>query len=390
MQPIIKSWRWFGPTDPVPLSFIRQAGVTDIVTALHSIANGQVWPVAAIAALSRTVRDAGMCWSVVESVPVSEAIKTRSGDYLSHIENYKQTIINLAQCGIHTVTYNFMPVLDWTRTDLHYPLPDGSSTLRYDSVASSAFDLYILRRPGAEADYTSSAIACAKAYYDSMSDSDRQILTRNILAGLPGSEASFSLTEFRSVLSLYDSIDSDCLRCNLVLFLESVIPTAERCGVRLVIHPDDPPFPLFGLPRIMSTGDDYAYLVSRIPSWSNGLCLCTGSWGVLCDNDLVDLCYRFGSRLGFIHMRNIVRSGLSFHESGHIEGDIDMVGVMRGVIASSSLQGCSLPIRADHGQLLSGEVCGLGSFGYSYLGRLRGLGELRGMEAALLGCAQQS
>ncbi|MDN7133385.1 mannonate dehydratase [Halomonas sp. MC140] len=383
------TWRWFGPNDAVQLEEVRQTGATGIVTALHEIPNDQAWPIAAIQARKAMIEAAGLSWSVVESVPVNEAIKKGLPERDGLIATYCQTLRNLAACGIDTVCYNFMPVLDWTRTDLTYALPDGALALRFDQVAFAAFDLYLLQRPGAEEEYSDEDKAQASRYLEGLDSGGRDKLVNTLIAGLPGAEEHYTLEQFRSVLAEYAEVDATRLRDNLGYFLQAIIPVAEEVGIRMAIHPDDPPRPLLGLPRVVSTRDDAQWIVERMPSPANGLTLCTGSYGVREDNDLVAMTRHFAPHIHFIHLRATQREedARSFHEAPHLNGDVDMVGVIKALVEEERRRekegGARLPLRPDHGHHILDDQQRNTAPGYPLYGRMRGLAELRGVELAI-------
>ncbi|WP_240500142.1 mannonate dehydratase [Sphingomonas montana] len=379
-----QTMRWFGPADPVQLAEIRQSGATGIVTALHDVPNGAVWSRDAIAARKAMIVAAGLDWTVVESLPVHEGIKTGGADCAALIDAYRESLRNLAAHGITVVTYNFMPLLDWTRTDLDWRLADDARALRFEWAAVAVYDLHILKRPNADRDYAPDVRKRAAARFATMSPDQRHALERTIIAGLPGSEGSFSSAALAAAIASYADIDADRLRAHHVAFLRAVCPVADELGIRLVVHPDDPPFAIFGLPRVVSTEADLAALFAHVPNRSNGLCFCAGSLGVRADNDLPGIVERLGDRIGFLHLRSVQREGYrTFHEAAHLEGDAGMAAIVAAVHDLSLREKRSIPMRPDHGHRILDDMIRAGNPGYPLLGRMRGLAELRGLERGI-------
>ena len=393
-----ESWRWFGPNDPVSIDEIRQTGVTDIVSALHTIPAGEVWPIEAIQAHKALIEDcedglAPLKWTVVESIPVHEDIKLARPGHEKYIDAWAASMENLAACGIKTICYNFMPVIDWTRTDLKFKLPSGAYALRFDQKKFAAFDLFILKRDGAKADYSADEINEAKDIFDAMDETERVQLTDNIIAGLPGKMTdSYGLEDFRAMLANYKDVDASTLRANLFAFLEQVLPRAEAAGVNLAIHPDDPPRDMLGLPRIICTADDLDILFEAQPSPSNGITLCVGTYSSRPDNDLPAMARQFGPRIHFSHLRGVSRDTdeqRSFYEASHLDSDIDMIAVIQELLNEETRRKREAPdlasifIRPDHGLQMMDDIEKSGNPGYSGIGRLKGVAEIRGVIRAL-------
>lgn len=379
-----QTMRWYGPNDTFSLEGIRQSGCTGVVTALHHIPYGEIWTIEEIEKRKKSIEKAGLTWTVIESLPVHEDIKRQTGNWKTYIENYKISLQNVAACGLKVVTYNFMPILDWLRTNVHFKLPEGSEALRFEKAAFHAFDLFILKRPNAEKDYSENEIETAKKWFESKNAAELQDLQRNVLLGLPGSDEAFTMPQLLNLLKGYAYIDRLQLKRHLFDFLQEIVPLAESLGLKMAIHPDDPPFSVLGLPRVVCTATDVEDLLNAAPSTANGLCFCTGSFGARADNDLLAMLEKFGDQIHFLHLRNTKRDEAgNFHEAKHLEGDADMAAIVKEILNIMNRKKTSIPMRPDHGHRMLDDLEKVSYPGYSGIGRMKALAELRGLEEGL-------
>ncbi|HAE67090.1 mannonate dehydratase [Sphingobacterium siyangense] len=385
MRKLEQTWRWYGPNDPVSLQDIKQAGATGIVTALHHIPHGEVWPLADIQERKRIIEDAGLTWSVVESVTVHEEIKTKGARVDEYLQKYNETLTNLAQCGIKTICYNFMPVLDWTRTQLDLTMADGSKALYFDWIDLALFDIFILKRDEAQTAYPADVVKRATLRFDEISEQQKEELANVVLMGIPG-EKNVELEALKASIDTYKHIGKDGLRDNLVYFLQGIAATCEDNGICMTIHPDDPPYPILGLPRIASNGADFDYFLNAVPQRFNGVCFCTGSLGASQTNDLPAILENIKGRVNFVHLRNVRKDAIgSFYEADHLDGDVNMYKIMKILVAENQLRSTAIPFRPDHGHQMLDDLNKVTNPGYSAIGRLRGLAELRGLEYGIVG-----